>query len=909
MKKLAALVFSILTIAAIGAFGYAHHLARPRPLPARVLEAEAALAMEGLVAIAHFNVEHAVDLEPLILGSPDDAALPDPDSDAGASTRGLISALEAGGVDIRADFHHWLGALLSGESAAGIVQVWIGDIPTEPVQTALAERFVVKVAPEDDRLLLLSSENPDTCELSPPMALRVGPQELVLGEPALVARVVERLETGAAAEVDLADWRGFRESRLTSAALLAPDDVGEAIPNPMLQMAAGPALETIDPLSHVLIGAQLQVMPPGLAVTLRANARDAAWPTTQAQRFESWRSDILATRRDELPSLGELLERLSLEAEGSRLDGQVLLNRDFADNFMQAVVVEPMQLFFDAMGPGQSQPAGSASEGAPAEVLRDPSQLARIEERVDLTKLPAFEKPEFRSPEGVIRSGLFGIWVKALRVLPEDEDVFEIELAAESTRLPNLHLGDAFGSNSRIQLQVSHVRGGDGTNLLRAERCGAKRNDDGGRFMAGSSSDYRDDQWIQVNPSHTGSKTIRLRPGAGLHEVESVEGSVLVRMPTFVEKVRIDAPFEGKLIERPGIRIIFDASAPGEVQYTVSGERDRVLRASGLNAGSQALQEAGTSSMGRIGRPGTAVTRHYQGEVAALELELVSEEEQKRFPFRIENITPLSGMWASEDASLVEGQSRDAFRSKVRSAAPELAEACASGEQSAHLAPFRLCLKSAQSYWGEQVTSQFELYSPDHPVVRGNLSGLELAIDGFTVEAEGGGKDGGKGAAFVAASDRQFANLSPDFQHPYLKGDLHLQTQAEGEMSNKTIRSVRGQVIHRLPTRVHPLTLDVSELGNEILYSNGFYLRLVEVGENGMHIRVRGDRSRIVQLVLRDAKGERLAAGRARLEPAGDVPGEWVGIVHAAGEPTLLEVRYALGVDQLAFPFDLALGD
>jgi hypothetical protein len=685
-------------------------------------------------------------------------------------------------------------------------------------------------------------------------------------------------------------------------ALLAPDGLGEAIPNPMLQMAAGPALETIDPLSGIFLGARLQLMPPGLAVTARASARDTTWPAAQAQRFESWRSSTLASRREELPSLGELLGRLSVEAEGRQLDGELLLDRSFADDFMQALVVEPMQLLFDAPAAGRAQQAGSEGQSAPQEALRDPSQLARVEQRVDLAGLPAFEKPEYRNPEGVTRSGLFGIWVKALRVLPEDHDVLEIELAAESTRLPNLHIGGPFGDSSRIQLLVSHVRGADGGDLLREEPCGPKRNDDGGRFMAGSTSDYRDNKWVQVNPRHTGSKTIRLRPETELHEVASIEGSVLLRMPSRIETVRVEAPFEGKLVERPGIRIKFDAAAPGEVQYTVSGNRALVLRASGLNAAAKHLQEAGTSSMGRIGRPGTTVMRHYQGEVAALELELISEEEQRRFPFRIENIAPLSEQWASADAVLVEAQSREAFHAKVRDRAAALAGVCADGEVSAQLDPFRLCLKRAESYWGEQVTSQFELYSPDDPVVRENLSGLELAIDGFTVDSD-------DGATFVAASDRQFAALSPDFQQPYLKGDLHLQAQAEDEMASKTIRSVRGQVIHRLPTRVHALTLDVSKLGNEILYDNGFYLRLVEIGEDGMRIRVRGDRSRIVQLVLRDAQGEPLTAGRARLDPADDAPGEWVGIVQVGGEPAQLEVRYALGLDQRTFPFELSLRD
>ena len=76
-----------------------------------------------------------------------------------------------------------------------------------------------------------------------------------------------------------------------------------------------------------------------------------------------------------------------------------------------------------------------------------------------------------------------------------------------------------------------------------------------------------------------------------------------------------------------------------------------------------------------------------------------------------------------------------------------------------------------------------------------------------------------------------------------------------------------------------------------------------------MHIRFRGDRSRIVQLVLRDAEGERVEASHARLEPVAEVPGEWVAVVRVGGEARLVEVRYALGVDERSLPFAVALRD
>ena len=89
-------------------------------------------------------------------------------------------------------------------------------------------------APEPDDVLALSAfvRNRAVKALSQT-------ERLVLGDPALVGAVLQRLEDGAVSAVDLVTWRAYRDGKVLSLALLrGPGELAEQTPHPMAQMAA-----------------------------------------------------------------------------------------------------------------------------------------------------------------------------------------------------------------------------------------------------------------------------------------------------------------------------------------------------------------------------------------------------------------------------------------------------------------------------------------------------------------------------------------------------------------------------------------------------------------------------------------------------------------------------------------------
>ncbi len=124
----------------------------------------------------------------------------------------------------------------------------------------------------------------------------------------------------------------------------------------------------------------------------------------------------------------------------------------------------------------------------------------------------------------------------------------------------------------------------DGRNLLREESCGAERNALGGDLDPADGMLFRNDNFVRV-PILAGSKAVRLEPGATLSGIASVQGHIVLRLPTATKSYRIEAPFQSQTVSAPELRVVLGDSADGTIKYDISGRTDRLLAARALNAG------------------------------------------------------------------------------------------------------------------------------------------------------------------------------------------------------------------------------------------------------------------------------------------------------------------------------------
>jgi hypothetical protein len=920
MKRMI-LPLALLLLAAAGAAAYyAVQLVRPWPVPEPVERAENALAVRGLIGLAHLRVEQAVALERLAGAGRGDGALPGAAEES--QSRDLLAALEARGVDPRGAVDQWLIGAITSEEGSGLVQILYGDFPVAVVRSALEEAYEVESAPErEEPLLTLTREDVETCGRSEPIAVALGRERIVFGEPTLVSRVLARLQRGDPPQIDLGTWRALRDAHVASAGLFLPRDLGEVVSDPMLGMMLAGLLDQMAPVEAVFVGAVPRLFPPGVVVDVSLAADDADWVREQGQRFASWRSEMEAKASGKFPSAVKLLRHISAETAGQRLRFQVALDPQLRRE-TEDLVSEGGRLIFSGAGAGDlGAPSGTAGE-KPRQVTLAEEELPKYPSPFSADQIPDFARDESQQIEGEISSGPFGVRARAARILRDQGDLVELEIAAQSSRIPNLGSDASFGGETpRLRLFVSRVMGQGGDDLLREEHCGPERNALGQPLQSGSENEFVDGKYVKVAPDYSGAKKVRLREGAQLEDVAAVEGYVELRLPTALQKVRVDAPLAGKVVEGDGVRLEFDAGADGQLSYAISGREDMLLAIRGRNAQGQALKSSGGSSMSGLFGSEKHVSKTFLGEIASVEVILVERESSTRYPFTLEDVAPrLRSRFAGGDNAVV-AQDREAFRKEISGS--DLGSGCQTGTMPAGpVQPFQLCLAGAQLLWGGHVNTSFELLSPTSRSIEGNLSALELAVDAIWVA------DPSTQAAEpqrIPARGGDFASPEQHFRSPHLEDHLWLDCEVEEEPPNQQLTHVDGRLIHRLPTKLFPLRLDVSKLGNEIEYTNGFSMKLDEISENGMRIWMRGDRHRIVQFVVRDEQNKAMITTAGPIEPAfkrdrdlGRVADgseaatdEWIGSVQIssleAGSPKTLEVLYALGMEETAYPFHVAV--
>ncbi len=891
-----------LLLAAAGAGGYWYFSSKleAKPAPPAVLAAEQALGLPETAALLHLDLAHAVEVEEIFLGEADREALLAPVAGSGS----LVDLLLQGGLDPRQAVSHMVGALVIGEAGPGAVGILIGRFPVDRLNELLAERYEIEeTTAAGQPVLLLSHFDVDRCEVTGPLALHLTPERLVLGDPVLVDAVLERLDEGAASAIDLAAWRAYRDGKVLSLALLrGPQELAEQTPHPMVQMAARGAKAALEPIDQIYADVAFQALPPRLVIGTRIVTDEPAWAVETAASYAAWTEEVDAELGHQLPTLARLTNHLSVTAEDGQLVAQVALGDDFLDDAAE-VPVEVMRLMFSGLSGGSvTSGAADASGESPAieEQILPPDEVTTYRASADHARLPAFDPELDQSFEPAALNGPFGLRVDAFRLVEaEGQELVEISIETLSGELPNMELESLHqvSGDARARLVITAVSDATGGQLLRQERCGSERNELPGDLQASSRGRYVNNNFVQV-PVVQGEKAVRLVSDAGVEDIAAITGYIDLRLPTRVETRRVEAPFEGQLVELPGLRIKLTESEPGAVKYEISGASDRVLAVRALNAAGKYLRGAGSYASDRLLGTGKTVSKSFAGTPVTVEFVIAAEEAVQRYPFEIAPVAPDFDQWDHPGPFTVATVSIQAFRQD--SVGVDLSAVCEGRPEDSQLAPFQLCPQSLAAQWGG-LTGQFQVVGPQSPALLGNLSALELRLDSVDAgEAE---------TARVPVNLGRFLRLRQTYGSEHLEDTPWLQAAAPEALENKEIRAVQDRLVARLPLDLEHLSLPVTELGSRASHANGLTVRLVGFWNGSLQLDLSGPRERIVQFVPRDAAGRALAVNNARLDATSEPgePGHWRASLSVSGRPASLDIVFAAAQEVLEYPFDMTL--
>ncbi|MFQ5958856.1 MAG: hypothetical protein ACE5LF_05750, partial [Alphaproteobacteria bacterium] len=722
IKIMVIIVVSVF-VGAVGAVAYTQYTQRqytqefePAPIPPALLAAEQALAVPWTVGLMHVNVGDAVRAESAILGAADSEALIGPVADGNP----LLRLLQEGGIDLRDAVDHLLGALVVTADGAGGVGVVLGEFPVDRIRDLLPGAFEVEHATAaGEAVLILMREDVETCKRTGPIALHLTPKRLVLGSPELVGVVLERFAQTSRAAIDLSAWRAYRADKLLSLALLVPPEALEdAATDPVSRRVAEAAREAMSVVEAIFAGVSVATRPPEIGLEARLDTADTEWPQQTVRAYQMWREELEQGLARDLPALARLQRHASVEADGRRLVARASLNgqtlRDAAD-----VPAELLTLMFSGFGVKPTSPAAAPGE----ERLLPPEQIPSYRSSLSHDELARFDREADANFEADAETGPFGLRVKGYRLVGGEEEVVELELEVTSGEIPNLDVDTMHrvDGDARAQLFITAVRGRDGADLLREESCGPRRTGAGGPLEPTPRTVFVGDAFKSIS-AVSGSKTVRLRPGAGIADIAAIEGHLRLRLPSRVETRRIEAPFADKVVEVPEARLKFRDGAPGTLKYEISGRSDRIIAVRALNASKQYLASAGSYASGRFLGSGTSVGKSFQGEPAIAELVIARQESVRDYPFSLGATAPRFRRWDIPEPFAVATTAKDAFMHEF--AQTDLAEACETGAGDDGTRPFAMCLESIEAGWGGNLQGRLRIYAPGSAALRDNFSAL-----------------------------------------------------------------------------------------------------------------------------------------------------------------------------------------
>lgn len=904
MRKVLIAVGVVVLAVGGGAYWYLSQALEHTELPPEVETAETALALPATFALVHIDVAGLVNAERTLLGEEDRQALVDPMTEGNA----FFSSLSRQGLNPREALQQVLIATTLGEpDVVNVAVIALGEFQSDRVAAALAESYDVEptqVAGQD--ALRVTAVSEDSCEVSQPFVVHLGDHRVIAGTRLGVESTLQRIESKAPPGLDLSEWRSFRTGRHVSLGLLVPPGAAvDALGQPLAQIIGKLIEEEFAPVTAIYVGVRSETLPPGFELDLRIDTESDQWPVETAAKLSDWRGAMREESGISLPSLEALQDLVTIKPEGQSLIFSTTLNRD-SFSVMAEVPSDLFRLMFASFGGGSAQTAGT-DRAPPEEQVLPQDQVARFEASYRHSDLSAFAPEPGQPDRWMSQVGPFGIRLASVELVQDKdgaEEVVQLDLEVESSRIDNVKTASLheIKDDSRAQVLVTVVSDADGGNLLREEPCGEERNLKAGELEQTSRSRYVNQEFIDY-PAVAGSKTIRLRPGAGLDDIAVVDGFVRLRLPSEVETLRLETPLAGQVLERPELRMVFkESDDPGAVRYYVSGRIDRVLDLRALNADGEYLAPAGSSGSGRLLTSGKSISRNFQGDPKAIEVVLARSEDVQDYPFRLVTPRPLPPNWSARDLQEVTTAERSSFTQAH--AATNFDDACERGTAAEGMAPFQICLQDLSVNWGGNIYARFEVIAPQSPAVENSLSTMQLVYESVEIS----GPEGQPQRSLEVAGSDFVTNLSKAYNQDYLSATWSdwVSNAGDEEIDGADAVSISGKLVVRLPKKLERFTLDLGQLGNEASHPAGYSARFIRVGDGYHRFEMMGPRETFVQFVPRAADGTVLGTSN---EQIGDQDGEadYQASVGIAGDPVSLDFVFAAEQDIIEYPFEVKL--
>lgn len=828
------IVASVLLLAGVGAFAgwYTQPLWQTHQHPL-LQRAEAALASDDLLLLAHLDVKKLTDIEQRFMTVTDPEALPSSGTD-------LLSDLARVGIDPKKQLDTALLAGYQADQALEFAAVLLGQFDPEKVKALVKQRYDLDPSQSQANRLVFDYTDEMTCERSAPMVILIETDRLLISTQSRMDGLATRFGQSSTAAIDLAAWQTYRADKLASATVFAPTAVTESSRGLSGMMMRG-ASQALGPLTAAYLGASATAMPPGIRFEATVSGTDAQALDSQADALRNQLQELTDTLAYHEPETVKLLKRVAVVRSQDQLGASLVLDGNAGEELMSLGQAVMGQMFSIS-----SSVAGEENTARQEQLEDNP---ARFFLQFDPANLAAFDDIPDDHFHAAWKQGPLALRIKEIGVDPKNDNRSYLLLNGQGRSLTNV------AKEQGGSLVVSGIYDQSGNAIMPAPSCGQNRNQDPAMLSKTMDGSYYADGEFQHYGKHEVDKKVLLAPGTSLDAVARVEGEMTLQVATRTEARVVQMPVTGASVQLAGARVAFGNSEGQSLSYVTSGDVSRILAVRALNKDGKPLASQSHSSFGPVLGTGKAHQYDYHGTPVSVEVVIATELKPLRYPFVIENIQP----WQDTDFSaqalrLPEITDRRAVDEALQQPLPaDAAQYDNYGNPpkgTVVAGPVQLALTSVQAGGFQGLYSQWDVRTVKLAALEGNrVAGnilLQEIIDSngvsHEVEASGG---------FGLKQEGMFFNDEFRPSHAYLTGSAVASTREyEGAQPTELSGQVELQIPEKIVTLHGPLAL-----GEE--WTQGpVSLTAQALSENSLQLNVATGIGQLVAVELFDADGQ-----------------------------------------------------
>ena len=428
-----------------------------------------------------------------------------------------------------------------------------------------------------------------------------------------------------------------------------------------------------------------------------------------------------------------------------------------------------------------------------------------------------------------------------------------------------------------------------------------------------------DDKWISKSIKVFGEKNVRLQKKVKLSQITNIKGKIVIRAATNTNIKTIQAPFAKKTLDTGKVRLYFKKSHSSTVKYDLSGEKNRILAIRAKNSEGQYLASSDSIASGNKVQ---TISKRFKGKIAAVEVVLADDIENKEYPFILNQINLQYGL---KSTGFQIGMVATSKKSFLRKHAKVKHKNVCKDKQQVELRGFVICLNKFNNEDGKTIGADFDVVGPYDEALLNDLAAGVISIDSVkTVNSKRIRFNKNQKVNFKYKFDTNFNDKTKDWEITNKRlhaANVSVLTNAE-ELKDKDIKLIKGSLTIRIPKKPRYFEISASELGISKKSDNGISAKLVAFEDWDTYIYLQGNVDKVMRFMpVAIDKSILKTSNDSIVEKAYDTlglskeekvkveksPKQWQGKMTIYGEPAAIRIYYADDFEIIKHKFEFSI--